>query len=145
MDNCSRLIGYVGPTLLATVGYSDLGYQQLRGEHVAVPSREDLMLNVMQQWKASQVGINEFVSIQPFFTVCNYHFQIHSIPIPIKRSRELESCKIGGVSLAVNGRVGRRVTCVLDSRRTTMEILDLEGDWGSEEEGATEEGEEEVA
>jgi hypothetical protein len=45
----------------------------------------------------------------------------------------------------MNGRVGRRVTCVLDNKRTTMEILDLEGDWGSEEEGAIEEGDEEVA
>jgi anaphase-promoting complex subunit 4 len=33
---------------------------------------------------------------------------------------------IGPVSLALNGRVGRRVACVLDSRGTTMESFDLE-------------------
>lgn len=32
------------------------------------------------------------------------------------------------MSLAVNGRAGRRVACVLDDKGTTMEALDLEGD-----------------
>jgi anaphase-promoting complex subunit 4 len=48
--------------------------------------------------------------------------------MPIKGCRELIGCETGPVSLAVNGRVGRRVACVLDNRRTTMQTLDLEGD-----------------
>jgi anaphase-promoting complex subunit 4 len=35
--------------------------------------------------------------------------------------------KGGDVSLAVNGRTGRRVACVLDNKGSTMEILDMEG------------------
>jgi anaphase-promoting complex subunit 4 len=31
------------------------------------------------------------------------------------------------VTLAVNGRAGRRVACVLDNKSSTMEILDMEG------------------
>jgi len=43
------------------------------------------------------------------------------------------------VSLAVNGRVGRRVACVLDNRRTTMQSLDLEGDGEDTEDDAGDE------
>jgi anaphase-promoting complex subunit 4 len=48
--------------------------------------------------------------------------------IPIKACRELISGKEGEVSLAVNGRTGRRVACVLDKTGCTMEILDMEGE-----------------
>jgi anaphase-promoting complex subunit 4 len=34
----------------------------------------------------------------------------------------------GVVSLAVNGRVGRRVVCVLDNSGTMLESFDMEGD-----------------
>jgi len=33
----------------------------------------------------------------------------------------------GEVSVAVNGRVGRRVACVLDSKGTMLEAIDMEG------------------
>jgi len=42
------------------------------------------------------------------------------------------------VFLAVNGRVGRRVVCVLDGDGTTMEILDMEGDEDMEAENESE-------
>lgn len=48
--------------------------------------------------------------------------------VPITKCRRLTACKGGSISLAVNGRVGRRVVCVLDGDGTTMEILDMEGD-----------------
>ena len=35
--------------------------------------------------------------------------------------------KEDALSLAVNGRTGRRVACVLDNKGSTMEILDMEG------------------
>ena len=38
----------------------------------------------------------------------------------------METCQAGGVSVAANGRAGRRVACILDGHGTTMEILDLE-------------------
>ena len=54
--------------------------------------------------------------------------------MPIKRCRELTCCESGAVSLAVNGRAGRRVACLLNSKGTTMEVLDLEGEGEGEEE-----------
>lgn len=47
--------------------------------------------------------------------------------IPIKFCRELIVGKGGDVTLAVNGRIGRRIACVLDNKGSTMEILDMEG------------------
>lgn len=40
----------------------------------------------------------------------------------------LKGCKEGGVSVAVNGRKGRRVGCVLDGTGSVLECIDLEGD-----------------
>ena len=54
--------------------------------------------------------------------------QIRSIGIPIKSYRELNDGTGGDVSLAVNGRLGRRIACVLDNKGWTMEILDMEGE-----------------
>lgn len=66
-------------------------------------------------------------------------FQLPSVRFPIKRCRGLVGCETGPVSLAVNGRVGRRVACVLDNRRTTMQSLDLEGDGEDTEDDAGDE------
>lgn len=46
----------------------------------------------------------------------------------IKGQRELACGGAGPVSVALNGRVGRRVACVLDGQGTNMETVDLEGD-----------------
>ena len=56
------------------------------------------------------------------------------------QSRPLVGCREGGVTLAVNGRVGRRVACVLDSGGVTIEIMDVESP-EEEGEGREEEGE----
>jgi anaphase-promoting complex subunit 4 len=40
----------------------------------------------------------------------------------------LSSSGRGGVTVALNGRVGRRVGCVLDSTGTRLESFDLEGE-----------------
>lgn len=53
--------------------------------------------------------------------------QITSFGIPIKCCRELIDGTEGDVSLAVNGRIGRRIACVLDNKGSTMEVLDMEG------------------
>lgn len=54
--------------------------------------------------------------------------------VPITKCRRLAACRGGSVSLAVNGRAGRRVVCVLDGDGTTMEVLDIEGDADDESE-----------
>lgn len=64
--------------------------------------------------------------------------QLPSKVMPIKRCRQLTACRDGSVSLAVNGRVGRRVVCILDGDGTTMEILDMEGDEDMEAEDESE-------
>ena len=42
--------------------------------------------------------------------------------------RELVGCREGTVALAVNGRAGRRVACVLDGEGLGLEVLDMEGE-----------------
>lgn len=49
-------------------------------------------------------------------------------------SRELVACQEGSVTLAANGRVGRRVACVLDGGGLGLEVLDMEGEEEEEEE-----------
>ncbi|ESK88893.1 anaphase-promoting complex component cut20 apc4 [Moniliophthora roreri MCA 2997] len=81
-----------GGTFIATVGYNDLGYQEIQYDG------------------HSEAG------------------QLTTIPIPIKRCRALDSFKSGPVSLAVNGRSGRRTACILDHKGTTLETFDMEED-----------------
>ena len=56
-------------------------------------------------------------------------------------SRELAGCQEGTVTLAVNGRVGRRVACVLDAAGLGLEVVDMAG----EEDEEAVEAEEEMA
>ena len=60
--------------------------------------------------------------------------QLPSAPVPIIQSRTLGGCTAGSVSLAVNGRAGRRVACVLDGGGMELEMFDMEGD-GEDEDG----------
>jgi anaphase-promoting complex subunit 4 len=48
--------------------------------------------------------------------------------ILIKRYRRLSAVEGGDISLAVNGRAGRRTVCVLDKKGSTFESLDMEAD-----------------
>ena len=54
--------------------------------------------------------------------------QLPSRKIAIRRHRGLRSCKEGRISVALNGRKGRRVGCVLDGTGTMLECIDVEGD-----------------
>jgi len=56
--------------------------------------------------------------------------------MPIKRSGPLAACEDGDVCLAVNGRLGRRVACILDSQGPVLQVLDLEGSDPDEAEDA---------
>jgi len=56
--------------------------------------------------------------------------------MPIKRSCPLAACEDGDVSFAVNGRLGRRVACILDSQRLVLQVLDMEGSDPDEDEDA---------
>ncbi len=59
--------------------------------------------------------------------------------MPIRRSYVLAGCISGQLSLALNGRIGRRVACVLDEKVGVLEVLDIEGE--TVEESEEEEGE----
>lgn len=48
-------------------------------------------------------------------------------------SRQLTARADDGIELALNGRVGRRVACVLDRADTGLEILDMAGDGASDD------------
>ncbi len=54
--------------------------------------------------------------------------QIVSTKVVVYRKQVLASSQRGAVSLALNGRAGRRVACVLDSTGTSLESFDLEGE-----------------
>ncbi|KIY71613.1 hypothetical protein CYLTODRAFT_418678 [Cylindrobasidium torrendii FP15055 ss-10] len=97
---------------IASFGYSDLGYKTLDydGDGILLHGREDLMAYTLSRWVQGQVA---------------------SQSLPIRRCRRLAGCESGPASLAVNGRVGRRVACVLDGSGSSLEILDIEG--GAEE------------
>ena len=50
--------------------------------------------------------------------------------LKLGQSRRHAGAQTGGpgLSLAVNGRAGRRVACVLDGEGTGLEMFDMEGD-----------------
>jgi anaphase-promoting complex subunit 4 len=105
------------------VNYSDLRYEEV-GD-VIVPTREDLMLEVMRRWKEGIVSLFEINTRSRFdlrFT------QLQSARIPVKRRRELVGCGTGEVRVALNGRVGRRIACLVNETGSTLEAFDLEGD-----------------
>ncbi|KAJ3754331.1 anaphase-promoting complex, cyclosome, subunit 4-domain-containing protein [Lentinula raphanica] len=98
-----------GEAYIGTICYSDLEYVDFQSVGYVRISRESLTESALQSLNAGQVTY-----------------------LPIKQSRGLKRCRSGAVSLAVNGRVGRRVACVLDNEGTTLETFDLEGDEGEE-------------
>ncbi|KAG5652103.1 hypothetical protein H0H81_006323, partial [Sphagnurus paluster] len=92
---------------VALFNYSELRYEPIKASYVSVPTREDLMLEVMKEWKQRKLS---------------------PVQVVLKQSRRLISCKSGDVAIALNGRQGRRVACVLDNKGTTLESFDLEGE-----------------
>ncbi|KAI0695596.1 anaphase-promoting complex, cyclosome, subunit 4-domain-containing protein [Cytidiella melzeri] len=106
-----------GATSIATIGYADLVYEDAPPGHVASVTREGLMLDLLQRVRDGQIA---------------------AVPIPMIGCRDLVGCQDGStVSLAVNGRVGRRVACVLDSAGQALEVLDMEGEEDEEDEMET--------
>ncbi|RPD82564.1 hypothetical protein L226DRAFT_451057 [Lentinus tigrinus ALCF2SS1-7] len=92
---------------IATVGYANLIYHTIPShEYVNGTTRETLMGDVLGLLASGQIP---------------------SAPAPIIQSRQLSGCTRGGASLAVNGRVGRRVACVLDEAGLTLEGEDDDG------------------
>jgi anaphase-promoting complex subunit 4 len=66
------------------------------------------------------------------------------VPLVIHRARYLTSeGGEGPVALALNGKKGRRVGCVMNGQEGEVEVWDMEDDEGDEEEEGDEEGLEE--
>ncbi|KAH9849773.1 anaphase-promoting complex, cyclosome, subunit 4-domain-containing protein [Lenzites betulinus] len=96
-------------TCVATVGYANLMYHPIPGRgYVTGTTRETLMEDVLAALASGQLP--------------------SAGTTPIRQSRALRGCREGAVTLAVNGRAGRRVSCVLDGTGTTVEVLDMEGE-----------------
>ena len=113
-DKDCKMLTKTDELFITTVGYNDLGYQELPSGHVKALSREELIGFISQ---------ND--SVRFFFawlTVCD-DLQKVSKRVAVKRRRRLG---VGGVNIAVNGRVGRRLVCITDKRGTFMEMLDFE-------------------
>ncbi|KAI0825146.1 anaphase-promoting complex, cyclosome, subunit 4-domain-containing protein [Trametes gibbosa] len=87
-------------TCVATVGYANLMYHPIPGHaYVTGTTRETLMGDVLAALANGQLP--------------------SAGTTPIIQSRALRGCREGAVTLAVNGRAGRRVSCVLDGTGTT--------------------------
>ncbi|CAK5280536.1 unnamed protein product [Mycena citricolor] len=100
-------------TVLATVGYSDLRFTSLSAEECdKIHAREDLMHWALERMQQGLLG---------------------TLAMPIKGQRDLALSRSGPVYLALNGRLGRRVACVLDAEGTSLETLDLEADGDQDE------------
>ncbi|KAF5355856.1 hypothetical protein D9756_003780 [Leucocoprinus leucothites] len=92
---------------IATVNYVDVGYQELELAKYVKGFREDLMDYTWGLWRSGELGSSLYA---------------------IERRRIIRNGNSPSFSMAVNGRVGRRVACVLDSSGTAMESFDLEGE-----------------
>jgi hypothetical protein len=102
-------------------------------------SREQLIEHAVEKRKVGQVwnaGSEDNLPISDEETC----LQIASVLMPIRRSYVLAGCISGEVSLALNGRTGRRVACVLDRKEAVLEVLDIEGE--TDDESWDEDGEE---
>ncbi|KAJ3554550.1 hypothetical protein NM688_g3049 [Phlebia brevispora] len=106
-----------GPTSIATVGYADLEYEKNVVAMSQGCTREGVIEKTLRRLKDGQIT---------------------SEPLRLMQARALIGCREGNVTLAVNGRVGRRVACVLDNTALTLEIMDVESadDDGEEMEDA---------
>lgn len=103
-----RIKGTQGPIYVGTMNYTMLRYQRLESEEdVSGSSERDMIVDMLQRWKEGHVV---------------------SGGVPITKCRRLSACKGESISMAVNGRVGRRVVCVLGKDGVTMEVIDMEGD-----------------
>lgn len=105
------------PSDIAMVDYADLSYQELEERsYVKAPSREGIVAETIRMFERDQLA---------------------SVPMPIRKRLTLKQSRRVGpaecMSLSVNGRVGRRIACVLDGGGNELEMLDMEGD-GEEEE-----------
>ncbi|KAF7784333.1 hypothetical protein Agabi119p4_498 [Agaricus bisporus var. burnettii] len=92
---------------IAIINYVDVGYQELELANYVKCFREDLMNTAMNLWRKGELTA----------TLC-----------PLEKRRVVHSSRSVGFSMAVNGRVGRRVACVLDNTGTSMESFDMEGE-----------------
>ncbi|KAI9454006.1 anaphase-promoting complex, cyclosome, subunit 4-domain-containing protein [Russula earlei] len=105
--------GAAGPTTVATVGFSDLHYKELQPMGpVNEISLEQMISHALKERKVGRIA---------------------PVLMPIRRSYVLAGCISGEVSLALNGRAGRRVACVLDREEAVLEVLDIEGESDEEE------------
>lgn len=103
-----RIKGRQGPIYVGTMNYTMLRYQRLESEeYVSGPAQKDMIVDMLQRWREGH---------------------LMGGGVPITKCRRLSACKSGSISMAVNGRVGRRVVCVLGGDGMRMEVIDMEGD-----------------
>ncbi|VDB99616.1 unnamed protein product [Peniophora sp. CBMAI 1063] len=104
-------------TWLGLINFTAVGQQFVATEETLEGiAREEIAWRTMQRWRSGEFA---------------------SSAIRLARWRAMTACRGEDFHLAVNGRKGRRIACVLDLESNTMETLDLAAD-----EDETEDGEE---
>jgi hypothetical protein len=99
-------------TFIGLVPHHDLGYHDIyHSLNVgSIKTREHLVHDLINGDNLSQEN------------------KSRAVPMPITQCRLLTASDDSVGSLAVNGKAGRTVACVLDGRGIALETLDLEGD-----------------
>ncbi|KAI0033161.1 anaphase-promoting complex, cyclosome, subunit 4-domain-containing protein [Vararia minispora EC-137] len=115
-DECLVVVARNG-AIVASVGYSNLPFALIHeGESLIGFSREGLAWETIERRRAGEFA---------------------GAAMEIRRSCAMQACKSENILLSVNGRLGRRVACVLDVDASIMEVFDLEAD-GEEDENEEE-------
>ncbi|KIY52751.1 hypothetical protein FISHEDRAFT_55726 [Fistulina hepatica ATCC 64428] len=120
---------------------------EMTADLVAVDFFDDTTLVVVYRNRDEHarafIGTVDFSEVDYRTFSCTERMSREMLAIRLSEQYEQNpSCRSGPASLALNGRVGRRVACVMDGQGMMMETLDLEGEGeGDVEEGKGEEEE----
>ncbi|KAL5535567.1 hypothetical protein ACEPAF_3661 [Sanghuangporus sanghuang] len=113
-----------GAERIGTIDYSGLEYLEVELErYVNGVWQEDIVAEAITKLSAGQVSC-------PAVPVRKQR----ALKLTVDRRKEMTMRRDGQGALAVNGRAGRRVACVVDGKGNELEMLDMEG----EEEAAEE-------
>jgi hypothetical protein len=119
------LTGWLEHGIVAAVDYSNQPFEVIHeGENLNDFSREGLAWEAMERWRVGKVCRS--VKIRGGVGVDNTLCKFAGSKMEVKKACAVEACKGKSVSLSVNGRLGRRVACVLDLEGSVLEVLDLD-------------------
>lgn len=117
-------------TTLATVQFAAVEFHIVEeAETKDIKTREALIAKVLRRVQTGVVRVLAYLLDR-----ADKLLQMPATPLELLQSRTLAGCTKGAVVLAVNGRQGRRVTCVLGEDGTALEVFDMDAEEDEDEE-----------